>query len=124
MLNSLTFNIFPRYIHYVCSSCSHKHDIFYYHEAIFEACCTSEETTATEVNTCLATLPVPAVNATTAATEPTTTVGATDAPVETTTTATAATEAAPTPVAAPSSGNIASVSFPMMIGYALFNYVM
>ncbi len=85
--------------------------------AIFEACCTSEETTATEVNTCLATLPA---LTTTAATEPIST--------ETTTTATeagttAATEAAPTPTSAPSSGNIASVSFPMMIGYTLFNYV-
>eukprot|EP00986_Skeletonema_menzelii_P004514 scaffold1543_cov128-Skeletonema_menzelii.AAC.9 len=93
-------------------------DIFSSTDAIFGACCPTAETTATEVNTCVATLP--AETTTTAATGPIST-GATDAPVVTTT---AATEAMPTPTTAPSSGSIASVSLPMMIGYTLFNYVM
>ncbi len=97
-------------------------DLYTSTDTIFAACCPSENTTATEVNACLATLPVieeePSTTTTTvAATEP-----AVVDPVVTTTTAT---EAVPTPTTAPTSGSVvASVSLPVMIVYALFNYVM
>mmetsp|Transcript_12657 Transcript_12657/g.18146 ORF Transcript_12657/g.18146 Transcript_12657/m.18146 type:complete len:196 (-) Transcript_12657:177-764(-) len=87
-------------------------DLYPNTDAIFANCCPSENTTATEVNTCLATLPLPT---TTVATEPA-------VAVETTTTAT---EAVPTPTTAPSSGSIvASVSLPVIVAYTLLNYVM
>jgi len=103
-------------------------------EAATGACCASPETTATEVNTCIATLDLTTLTgtteaatttgateaaATTGATEPVATTGAT----ETTTTSTAA-AAVPAPATAPSSGSIASVSLPIMVAYTIFNYVM
>mmetsp|Transcript_8418 Transcript_8418/g.13142 ORF Transcript_8418/g.13142 Transcript_8418/m.13142 type:complete len:212 (+) Transcript_8418:68-703(+) len=101
-------------------------DLYTNTDGIFAACCPSENTTATEVNTCLANLPAP--------TEPTTaasTIAATDPAVtepvvnEPAVTTTAATEALPTPTTAPTSGSsVASVSLPIMVVYTLFNYVM
>mmetsp|Transcript_30797 Transcript_30797/g.39776 ORF Transcript_30797/g.39776 Transcript_30797/m.39776 type:complete len:219 (-) Transcript_30797:756-1412(-) len=103
-------------------------------EAATDACCASDETTATEVNSCFATLDLTTLTgtteaatttgateaaATTGATEPVATTGAT----ETTTTSTAA-AAVPALATAPSSGSIASVSLPIMVAYTIFNYVM
>ncbi|KAK1745823.1 hypothetical protein QTG54_003747 [Skeletonema marinoi] len=95
-------------------------------EAATDACCASDETTATEVNTCVATLDWTTLTGTTeaatttGATEPAATTGATEA----TTTSTAAAVPVPAPATAPSSGNIASVSLPIMVAYTIFNYVM
>jgi len=91
-------------------------------QGVFKACCPNEETSATEVNTCLTDLmaqtvaTVSAVETTTEATEPAAT---TEAATETTSTV-----ANVTPASAPSSGSIASVSLPVMIAYVLLNYIM
>eukprot|EP00984_Skeletonema_dohrnii_P027310 scaffold16839_cov194-Skeletonema_dohrnii-CCMP3373.AAC.1 len=95
-------------------------------EAATAACCPSLETTATEVNTCFATLDLTALPG---ATEAATTTGATEPAAtteaaETTTTSTAAAAVVPAPATAPSSGSIASVSLPIMAAYTIFNYVM
>jgi hypothetical protein len=119
-------------------------------QAAFDACCSTESTTASEFNTCFAALqaaaPAPAPATTTATTAASTNVDdgststeSTPAADTTTTTTTGATEAvtttaaastgaapAPSPSPAPSSANsITSVSFNIILAaYALFNYVM
>jgi hypothetical protein len=120
-------------------------------QAAFDACCSTESTTASEFNTCFAALqaaapaPAPATTtATTAAstnvddgststestpaadTTTTTTTGATEAVTTTTAAASTGAAPAPSPSPAPSSANsITSVSFNIILAaYALFNYVM
>ena len=123
-------------------------------QVVYDACCPTEATTASEFNTCFTALqaatPGTTTTATTAAstnvddgststestpaasttTEPaadtttTTTTGATEAGTTTTTASTGAAPA-PSPSPSPSSANsITSVSFNILAAYALFNYVM
>jgi len=93
--------------------------------AAYEACCSSEATTATEFNNCLAdgtsaeVVVVGSTGATGAPTDVTTTI-ATEA-VETTATAT---KPNPTAASTPSSASLTSVSLPIMVAYAFLNYIM